>query len=182
MTSGRQSFFEPNKITIYDARDPTKLVQIQSSAVDMQSDLWVSSGASADWQFFRASWFSVRDGVGIMAVPLRFTNRQKANFDGYMLYDVSLTAGVSRRFSVSHVDADKYYDCYDDNVLADRVLFVTTNGTSTTIMTTKGHSILSANLQSGRRRWRLEIPSSSNRKCCFSWYTPMNTVCDLPFR
>lgn len=179
VTIGRRDIFEKDQIAVYDARVPAKLMQIQSSAVDFLSGAWVSSnGIRITWDFQSSRWFSLSDGFGILVIPLRFYTIRKpdaGSFDGYILYDVSLTAGISRRFNISHVQSDKYYDCYETKRFVERVFVI--NGS--TITTTKGHSILSTNFQTGRQRSRVEIPNLSNRKCCVDWYTPA-TVCTKP--
>jgi hypothetical protein len=163
-----------NEIIVYDARVPATLVQVQRYVVN--NDISFGS-SSANWDFYTSSWLSNGDGVGILAIPLRVRDltqqNPKGNFDGYMLYDVSLTAGVSRRSNVSHVESEKYYKCYENKLLAERLIVI--NGTMTT---TKGHSILSTNLKTGRNRWKLEITNSSKLKCCFSWYTPPQSICN----
>ena len=155
------------EITAYDARVPAKLIQVQRAVVEAKRpDVWSSSNIV--WNFQRTSWLSLGDGVGILAIPLRVEawSRQnlKGNFDGYILYDVSRTAGISRRLNVSHVASEKYYNCYENKRLAEQLYVI--NGT---ITTTKGHSILATNLKTGINRWKLEITNSSVIQRCSKW-------------
>ena len=163
-----------DEIIVYDTRVPATLVQVQRYVVN--TNLLV--GSRADWEFYRSRWLSLDDGVGVLAIPLRVIDPRQlnpnGNFDGYMSYDISLAAGVYRHFNVSHVESKKYHDCYEYKAFAGR-LIVINNGT--TITTTKGHSIVSTNLKTGRNRWKLEAPNLSNRKCCASWYTIQKPFC-----
>lgn len=157
------------EVTAYDARVPATLIQVQVFAGEKRPVVWSSS--KVHWDVLGSSWLSVGDGVGILAIPLRVEayskQNLKGNFDGYFLYDVS-RAGISQRFNISHVASERYYNCYVNKRLTEGV-FVVGNGT---LMTTKGHSILSTNLKTGANLWKLEVTNSSAIQRCSKWYEP----------
>jgi uncharacterized secreted protein with C-terminal beta-propeller domain len=79
------------QVTLFDATNPTKPIQLQRTVVEQESDVWSSSSVQWDFKSFR--WLSLGDGVGILIIPLQvvafMSNDPTGNFDGFFLYDVS---------------------------------------------------------------------------------------------
>ena len=148
------------QITVYDARVPAKLVKLQRSIEDVRNPFVF--GTLENWDLYSgSSWLSLGDGVGILVIPLRvmgfLPEHPNHNFDGYVLYDVSRSTGVSLRFNITHMESKEYSECYENTRLAEGV-FVR-NGIITTM---KGKTVVATNLTTGKTLWKREIPNNCN--------------------
>jgi hypothetical protein len=119
------------------------------------------------WDFQNFRWLSFGDGIGILFFPMNvvsFNARagSTGNFDGYKVFDVSRD-GIFERFNVSHVESEKFYDCYHQAFLPERTIYW--NGS---LISVKGHSVVSMTLRNGMTKWNLSMPKPLiNSKCMF---------------
>ena len=153
------------QVTLFDGTNPAKPIQLQRAVVEQESDVWSSSSVQWDFKSFR--WLSLGDGVGILIIPLQVvafnSNAQTGNFDGFFLYDVS-RSGISQRMNITHVASQDFYGCYYHASLPERSFVF--NGNVTTM---KGHSVISTDLDSGKRRWKLDMPKPTDTNQCVFW-------------
>ena len=155
------------QVTLFDATNPAKPIQLQRAVVEQQFEVWSSSSVQWDFKSFR--WLSLGDdGVGILIIPLQvvsyFSNDPTGNFDGFFLYDVS-RSGISQRMNITHVASQDFYGCYYHASLPERSFVF--NGNVTTM---KGHSVISTDLDSGKRRWELDMPKPTDINQCVYWF------------
>ena len=153
------------QVTLFDATNASNPIQLQRAVVEQQSDVWSSSSVQWDFKSFR--WLSLGDGVGILIIPLQVvdynSNDPTGNFDGFVLYDVSRT-GISQRLNITHVDSQDFYGCYYQAYLPERSFVF--NGNVTTM---KGHAVVSTDLNTGQRRWELDMPKPTDTNQCVYW-------------
>jgi uncharacterized secreted protein with C-terminal beta-propeller domain len=57
------------QVTLFDATNPAKPIQLQRTVVEQEPDVWSSSSVQWDFKSFR--WLSLGDGVGILIIPLQ---------------------------------------------------------------------------------------------------------------
>ena len=152
------------KISLFDATNPAKPVELQQFVVEQDPDVYSSSLVQWDFKAFR--WLSLADGVGILIMPLQiysYNNELTGNFDGFVAYDVS-SAGISLRLNISHVESEQFYGCYYRAYLPERSFVF--NGNVTTM---KGHSVVSTDLDTSERRWTLDMPKPETKNDCVYW-------------
>ena len=152
------------KVSLFDATDPASPKQLKSVTVEKDKDTWSSSDATFDFKAFR--WLNLGVETGLLILPVRvesWTQDQNGNFDGFYVYDVSRD-GISLRMTISHVQSQDFFGCYASATLPQRSMVFDGN-----IMTVKGHSIVSTNLDSGKKSWKLEMPKPENQDSCMYW-------------
>ena len=159
------------KIALFNATDPASPEEISSAAVELGEDTWSHSEASVDYKAFR--WLSLGNGTGIAILPVRIDSwtetgqSTSGGFDGFYVYNVSPKDGISLRFNISHVYLEDLDGCYGDtfnNFLPQRSMVF--NGNVTTL---KGNSVVSTNLDTGRKLWTLDLPEPADYIYCISW-------------
>jgi hypothetical protein len=154
------------QVTLFDATNPAKPIQLQRAVVEQEADVWSSSTVQWDFKSFR--WLSLGDGVGILIIPLQVvaynSNSPTGNFDGFFLYDVSRT-GISQRMNITHAASQDFYGCYYQAYLPERSFVF--NGNVTTM---KGHSVISTDLDTSEQRWMLDMPKPTDTNECVFWF------------
>jgi hypothetical protein len=153
------------KISLFDATNPAKPVELQQFVAEQDFDVYSISSVQWDVKAFR--WLSLGDGVGILIMPLQIYSYDTGlidNFDGFVAYDVS-SAGISLRLNISHVESEQFYGCYYPAYLPERSFVF--NGSVTTM---KGHSVVSTDLDTSERRWTLEMPTPEATNECVYWW------------
>jgi hypothetical protein len=152
------------KVSLFDATDPKSPKQLKSVTVEKDQDTWSSSEATFDFKAFR--WLNLGVETGLLILPVRvesWNQNQTGNFDGFYVYDVS-REDISLRMTISHVQSKDFFDCYSSATLPQRSMVFNGN-----LMTVKGHSVVSTNLDSGTKRWNLEMPKPSTQDDCMYW-------------
>jgi hypothetical protein len=152
------------KISLFDATDAAKPIELQKFVAEEDSDVYSSSSVQWDFKAFR--WLALGDGVGILIMPLQifsFDGGLTGNFDGFVAYDVS-SSGISERITISHVASNQFYGCYYQAYLPDRSFVFDGN-----VTTMKGHSVVSTDLDTGAIRWKLDMPKPEDKNNCVIW-------------
>jgi hypothetical protein len=153
------------QITLFDATNASNPIQLQRSVVEQDPSVFSSSSVQWDFKSFR--WLSLGDAVGILIIPLQIisfdSTKFDGNFDGFVAYDVSRN-GITKRLNISHVDSFEFNGCYYQAYLPQRSFVF--NGSVTTL---KGHSAVSTNLDTGVKRWTLDMPKPTNKNNCVFW-------------
>jgi hypothetical protein len=155
------------QVTLFDATDPANLKALYRANVEKDmnanSDSWSWSDATFDYLAFR--YVSLGVEVGLVIIPVTISsNDPSQNFDGYVVYDVSRANGISLRMIVPHEEGDGFYGCFYNAYLVSRSFVF--DGALTT---TKGHNVISTDLDTGARRWDLEMLKPSNESYCVVW-------------
>jgi hypothetical protein len=118
---------------------------LHNATVEKDQDAWSSSDATYDFKAFR--WLSLGEETGVVILPVRvqsWSQNATGNFDGFFVYDVS-RQGISLRFNISHVASEDFFGCYSSAQLPQRSMVFNGN-----VTTTKGHSVVSTDLDTGR--------------------------------
>lgn len=152
------------QVSLVDATNQSDPQLLHRRSVEEDTDAWSSSDVSFDFKAFR--WLPLGVEVGLVIIPVRIESWSQSdvgNYDGFYVFDVSRD-GIEFRLNISHVDSADFYGCYSQSQLPQRSLVF--NGNVTTL---KGHSVLSTDLDSGERRWRLELPKPSDPMYCYYW-------------
>ena len=153
------------QISLYDVTNTAKPIQLHRFVAEEERDVFSSSTVQWDFKSFR--WLSLGDGVGILIIPIQiysWNGSSKGNFDGFVAYDVS-RSGISERLRISHVQSNQFYGCYYAAYLPDRSFVFNGN-----VMTMKGHSVVSTNLDTGLKRWTLNMPKPQDSDECVPWF------------
>jgi Beta propeller domain len=152
------------KISLFDASNAAKPKELQKFVAEEDPDVYSSSSVQWDFKAFR--WLSLGDGVGILIMPLQIYSNNgslKGNFDGFKVYDVSAN-GISERVTISHVASNQFYSCYYEAYLPERSFVFDGN-----VTTMKGHSVVSTDLDTGLKRWTLDMPKPVDKDDCVNW-------------
>jgi Beta propeller domain len=151
------------QISLFDSTESVKPKQLHRLVVEQDTEVWSSSSVQWDFKSFR--WLSLGDSVGILIMPLQiYSFNGTMNFDGFKAYDVS-RKGIAERLTITHADSSQYYGCYYPAYLPERSFVF--NGNVTTM---KGHSVISTDLNTGDRRWTLDMPKPEDKKDCQIWW------------
>jgi hypothetical protein len=151
------------QISLFDSTDSMKPKQLHRFVVEQDSEVWSSSSVQWDFKSFR--WLSLGDSVGILIMPLQiFSMDGNINFDGFKAYDVS-RKGITERLTITHADSSQIYGCYYPAYLPERSFVF--NGDVTTM---KGHSVISTDLDTGDKRWTLDMPKPEDKNDCQIWW------------
>ena len=153
------------RLSLFDATDPAKPQKLQNFSVRVSSLFNVTSTyVLLDYRAFR--WVELGEAVGLVILPVSALDMldRSQTFDGFFVLEVSPTA-IRQRSSITHVEGEAAFDCYNPWRLLTRSLLF--NGSLTTL---KGHSVLSTDLVTGELRWELKmIPPTSASHCVF-WF------------
>mmetsp|Transcript_8739 Transcript_8739/g.13407 ORF Transcript_8739/g.13407 Transcript_8739/m.13407 type:complete len:943 (+) Transcript_8739:94-2922(+) len=136
------------QLTIFNATDPAKPEDIHRYVVENETDVYSSSSAQFSPHAFRYVPISPDLGLdgnidGFLIIPLTQSSWQpwpendgSKNFDGYVVYTISVLDGIQEHMKIPHGNADNWDWCYSNNVLVDRSFVFEGN-----VMTTKRHSV-----------------------------------------
>lgn len=155
------------KVALFDVTDLLNPILLHTETVENNKDTWSSSTVSWDPKAFR--YLSLGNETGIAILPMQVSAPWPStvgNFDGYFLYDISRD-GISKRGEVSHVDSNQFYGCYSNKYLAERTFVF--NGQ---LMSFKGHSVLSTNLDTFATNWEDQLDdglNKGNETACVYW-------------
>jgi hypothetical protein len=155
------------QVTLFDATDPTNLQVLARANVEedlaARADAWSWSDATFDYKAFR--WVSLGVEVGIVIIPVTISSTVPSqNFDGFLVYDVSRQNGISVRTVVPHQEGEGFFGCYYNAYLSTRSFVI-----DGALMTTKGHNVISTDLDTGARLWELEMMKPVNDAYCVFW-------------
>lgn len=152
------------QLTLFDASDPANPKSLQRHTVETDPNTY--SFSTVEWDFKAFRYLSLGNDFGLAIVPLSINAGWEVtdgNFDGFVIFDVS-KEGISERFRISHVESQDFWGCYYNAYLPERSLVF--NGD---VMTLKGHSIVSTNLDSGLNVWNLTLGKPENTTECVYW-------------
>ena len=172
MSSGPQ-------LTVFDASNPIKPITLQRYTV--KTELYGSSDSEAIWDFKAFRYLSLGDDSGVVIIPIKIIGAWNESsvgdgtnfdfyygglvvFDGFVVFDVN-TSGITERIRISHVNSTDTMGCYSNSNLPARSFAYTGN-----IMTLKGHSVISTNLETGDQKWNLTLPTSEDPNGCMYMY------------
>jgi len=154
------------QITIFDTSIATKPVALHR----LESGDNAYSAAEFDHRAFR--YFNVPgldDADGFLIIPMtqyNWNGKKSDNFDGFVIYKISIENGISEHFRISHVDADSDTpECYSGNSYLSERSFVF----SGVVMTMKGHSVVNSDLGSKEFVSKLEMDASRTEDC-YTWW------------
>jgi Beta propeller domain len=166
MSSGLQ-------LTVFDASNPIKPVTLQRYTVETEK--FGSSKSEAEWDFKAFRYLSLGDDIGVVIIPVRIigVSSTVANFnflyggllvfDGFVVFDVN-TSGITERIRIAHVMSGDTRGCISNAYLPARSFAYTGN-----IMTLKGRTVVSTNLDTGDQKWNLTLPSPDYPNECLYW-------------
>ena len=168
------------QLTVFDARNPTKPVTLQHYTVE--ADKLGYTQSEAEWDFKAFRYLSLGDDSGIVIIPVTIIGSWKQNlgddgagisfdlfyrgpvvFEGFIIFDVNKT-GIVERTRISHVNSTDMVGCYPTTKLPARSFAYAGD-----IMTLKGHSVMSTNLESGTPKWNLTLPAPNDPNYCMYW-------------
>lgn len=133
------------QITIFDATDPVNPVDISRFVVETDKEQYSTSSVEWDERAFR--YLTLGDNRGRVIIPMTINSWKDSgnNFDGFAVYAVE-NNNISHAFDISHTDT-----CYCGWLPERSFVF---NGD---VMTLKGHTVLSTDLDSGDLEWMLTV-------------------------
>ena len=169
------------QLTMFDASDPIKPVTLQRYVVETDKDGYSSSIAVMDYKAFR--FLSLGDESGIVIIPLTIVggwyespgdddavtngtnfdtmhNGDPQVFDGFVVFDVNKTS-ITERIRIPHVDTVDMMGCYPNYNLQPKSF-----ASAGDIMTLKGHTVVSTDLDTGNQNWNLTLPVSEVPNGC----------------
>jgi Beta propeller domain len=173
MSSGLQ-------LTVFDASNPIKPITLHRYTV--KTEQYGSSNSDAEWNFKAFQYLSLGDDSGVVIIPVTIIGTWNASsvddgtnldfmylrgpilFDGFVIFDVNKT-GITERIRISHVNSTDTSGCYSNANLPTRSFAYTGN-----IMTLKGRSVVSTNLDTGDQKWNLTLPTSEDPNGCMYMY------------
>jgi len=143
----------------------------------IQEHKYVVKGGRSDAQYDHKAFRYLHDSH-LLIVPLeqqqRTTRdeRSRSSFDGFVVYtiptDDSTAQTITTKFEISHYRSGKQY-CWSLNQLTPRSLVF-----DGTVVTLKGHTILSHSLESKDTEWILNLDSSKPTRddddICYGWW------------
>jgi hypothetical protein len=147
------------QISLFDTTDPTNPELLDRYIVEEESDQWSSS--SVEWDFESFRYLKIDEETGRIILPLTSHNSADGSyFDGFSVFAVS-SEGISPLFNISHVENQGL--CYYCAQLQDRSFVIDGN-----VITLKGHSARSHDLDTGSSLWSLDFAWESD-DCCY-WF------------
>mmetsp|Transcript_1998 Transcript_1998/g.2800 ORF Transcript_1998/g.2800 Transcript_1998/m.2800 type:complete len:942 (+) Transcript_1998:81-2906(+) len=160
------------QLTIFNATDPAKPDDIHRHVVEDETDVYTSS--SAEWQPHAFRYVPVSPDLGLensvdgfLIIPLtKYSYKDlqgtgaSENFDGYMVYTISILNGIKEHMSIPHADSSTWGYCYSSNYLVDRSFVFDGN-----VMTTKRHSVELTDLGSKQNIGGFSIVQDSKENC-----------------
>ena len=167
------------QLTVFDASNPIKPVTLQHYTVETEQ--YGSSDSEAGWDFKAFRYLSLGDDSGIVIIPVTIIGSWNESsfgagtnfdpmffggpivFDGFVVFDVN-TSGITERVRISHVNSTDTLGCYSNANLPARSFAYTGN-----IMTLKGHSVVSTNLDTRDQKWNLTLPTPDDPNECMYW-------------
>jgi len=164
-------WFSGLSLTVFDASDPATPLTLQRHVVQpVGDDSYTYSDATWDFDAFR--YLSLPNDAGIVIIPLTIqadwnsttSTTSAGNFDGFVVFDVSKN-GITERTRISHVNSEDFWGCYYNAYLPSRSLVIQGD-----LMTMKGHSVVSTNLDSGNVTWNMTLPKPQDDSSdCVNW-------------
>ena len=162
--------FSGLSLTVFDASDPANSLILQRHVVQPVDDS-AYAYSDATWDFDAFRYLSLPNDAGIVIVPLNIQADwistafdSGGNFDGFVVFDVSKN-GISERTRISHVNSEDFWGCYYNANLPPRSLVIQGD-----LMTMKGHSVVSTNLDSSKVTWNMTLPNPQDDSSdCVNW-------------
>jgi hypothetical protein len=151
------------QITLFDATDPVNPVDIDRFVVEKSKNQYSSSSVEWDERAFR--YLSLGDNRGRLIIPMTITswNDSVNNFDGFAVYAVENNK-ISHAFDISHTDPQTLTaPCYCGSLPERSFVF------KGDVMTLKGHTVISTDLDSGDLEWMLpvDVDEAGDGVCCY---------------
>lgn len=143
------------QISLFNSKDPTNPTLLDRYVLE-ESD-WSSSSVQWDYEAFR--YLKIDDEMGRLILPVNYYSSDGSFFDGFYVFAVNNSGGISYLFDISHVD-DPQGHCYYCASLQDRSFVIDGN-----VITFKGHSARSHNLDTFAEIWSLDFAWQSDN-CC----------------
>ena len=147
------------QISLFNTTDPTHPTLLDRYVLE-ESD-WSSS--SVQWEYEAFRYLKIDDETGRLILPVNYYSSDGSFFDGFYVFGVNNSEGVSFLFEISHVD-DPQGNCYYCGAsLQDRSFVIDGN-----VITLTGKSARSHDLDTGSFLWGLDFAWESDN-CCYWW-------------
>ena len=173
------------QLTVFDARNPVKPVTLQRYNVKIDKYGYSESDALWDPKAFR--YLSLGDDSGIAIIPLNVVGSWNSSFgnddavtngtnfdtmyygaphvfDGFVVFDVNKTA-ITERIWISHETPYDSMGCYSNAYLPSRSF-----ASAGDILTLKGQSVISTDLDTGNQKWNLTLSTPQDPNGCMYYY------------
>ncbi|GFH50222.1 hypothetical protein CTEN210_06698 [Chaetoceros tenuissimus] len=145
----------------------TNFTHPESVNVFIEDDDSAGSDAQFDHRAFR---YLTESQLLIVPLNVNAYCGWKDSFDGFVVYDVDWTKDFSKKFNISHIDGYDLCGCWSEYTLSPRSLVFEGD-----VMTLKGHSVKSTDLDDGEEYWSFEVDDGLSKDDCNYWY-PMPMV------
>lgn len=154
------------QLSLFDTTNQTNPELVHRCAVGTNiSESWSGSSAQFDFQSFR--YLKIDEERGRILVPVYYRDSNGSSVDGFSVFSHG-PDGIAPLFEISHdirqhaydddaIEADRQEgeECYSCGHLLDRSFVIDGN-----IITLKGQSVRSHNLESGKFLWGLNLTGS----------------------
>ena len=145
------------------------MFNVSDFANPRQTHKFVESGYSTSDAQYDHKAFRYLPESKLLIVPLSmYAYDSNDNFDGFVIYDVDETKdNFSKSFNISHEDSD-YGWCWSNAKLPSRSLVFDGK-----VTTTKGHTVMSHDLESFNMSWSLNLDVERDEKNddCYYWFS-----------
>jgi len=139
------------KISLFNVSDPLKLKEI---AVFVDEGAY--SSGSYDFKSFRYLPLSKK----LILPKSEYTYTEAGNFDGFVVYDITLDK-IEASYNIQHASSyDMYYGCWYSAYMPARSLVFQSK--LTTILS---HSVISTDLNTGNKLWNLTLEGLDDTVC-----------------
>ena len=154
------------QLTVFDASDPSNPVTLQQYTLKTDEEGY--SLSDAQWEFKTFRYLSLGNDSGVIIMPLTTFgswneslnyddgfdsfHEGPVDFEGFVVFDVN-KSGITERTRISHENSTIINGCFYKPRLPARS-FVSAGD----IITMKGQSVISTNLDTGNQNWNLTLP------------------------
>jgi hypothetical protein len=146
------------QISLFNTTNRTNPELLDRYVVEDQMNQWSSS--SVEWDFSAFRYLKLDEERGRIIIPLNYFTVDGSYFAGFYVFSLS-PAGIAPLFNISHVEGrEDDALCYYCAWLPERSFVIDGN-----VITLKGHSARSHDLDTGVPLWGLEFAWESD-SCC----------------
>jgi len=145
------------KISVFNVTDPSAPSEAEKYVVPFNSGSWASSDAQWDPHAFR-----YLDQSEKLIIPLYVSNWEhpENSFDGFVVYNIDLAAGITLSGNVSQIDSnDMQRFCWGNSYLPSRSMVFAGD-----LVTFKTHSIVSTDLSTMKRNWEKNLDEGRDNR------------------
>jgi hypothetical protein len=148
------------QLSLFNTTDPTKPELVYRYVVEDEANQWSSS--SVEWDFLAFRYLKLDEERGRIILPLTYSSADGSYFDGFTVFSLNST-GIFPLFDIEHVQDQNLGLCYYCAYLPQRSFVIDGN-----VITLKGHSSRSHDLDTGDSLWGLDFAWESD-SCCNWW-------------